>query len=97
MPGQCGDVATALAQRRDSQLDDVQAVVEVLAKASGLYLVFQVLVGGTKNPHVDGFFLLAAYRAHGFFLQGSQQFYLHGQGQVGDLIKKQGAAVGGQK
>lgn len=89
------DVLAAFAQRRYAQLDDVEAVVEVLAEAPGADFGGEVLVGGAEDAHVDGDLLLAADRAHGLFLDRPEQFDLHGHRQVGDFVEEQGAAAGG--
>ncbi|MNE96674.1 hypothetical protein D3C80_1949000 [compost metagenome] len=68
MVGQQLDVFTAFAQRWDAQFDDVQPVIQILAKASGGDFAVQVLVGGAEDAHIDHFFLLAANGAHGLFL-----------------------------
>ncbi|MNY01923.1 hypothetical protein D3C86_1344720 [compost metagenome] len=51
-------------------------------------------MGGAEDAHIDHQLLLAADRAHGFFLNRAQQLDLHRQGQVGDFVEKQGATIG---
>src|SRR6266404_1652370 len=41
-----GDVLAPLGERRDGELDDAQAIVEVLAEAAGAHGALEVLVGG---------------------------------------------------
>ena len=50
--GQQGHVAPALAQRRQLDGNDVEAVEEVFAEASGLHLGFEIPVGGCHHAHV---------------------------------------------
>jgi hypothetical protein len=49
-------------------------------------------VGCGQHPHINWNFALLADRPHGLFLNHAQQFDLHVQGQIGDLVEKQGAA-----
>ena len=51
-------------------------------------------MGGGNNAYIHRFFTGAADHAYFFLLDRTQQFYLHGQWQVCDLIEKQRAAVG---
>ena len=90
---QSGQVFPALTQRWNDDFDDVQAVIQILAKSARLHVGGEVAVGGTHNPHVHRFFLGGAQRAHAAFLDGPQQFRLHGQGQVPDLIQEKGASA----
>jgi hypothetical protein len=54
------DVVDALAQRRQPQRNDVQAVVEIFAEAAVGDALAQVGVGGGDDAHVDLDDLLAA-------------------------------------
>src|SRR5690554_703725 len=92
--GQQGDVVASVPQRWYRQFDYVNAVEQILAEAAFLHQLRQVFVGGAEDADVYGDFLGVAYRAYGFFLDGPQQFYLHGQGQVGDFVQEKSAAVG---
>src|SRR5690554_5255271 len=92
--GQQGDVVAPVPQWWHRQFDHVDAVEQILAEAAFLYQFRQVFVGGAEDADVYGDFLAVADRAHGLFLDGPQQFYLHGQGQVGHFVQKQSAAVG---
>ena len=50
----------ALAQWWYAHVYDVEAVVQVLAKAASLHHVGEVFVGGADDAHVDGGFLCCA-------------------------------------
>jgi hypothetical protein len=92
--GQQRDVALALPQRRQAHRDDVEAIVEVLAKQPLLDALAQVHVGGGHHPHVH---LDRAGAAEPFdlaFLQRAQELGLHGQRQVAHLVEEEGAAIG---
>src|SRR5207253_703025 len=62
------DVLAALAQRRHGELDDVDAIEEVLAEAPGGDQLGELLVRGADDAHVDRFFLGGADVAHALFL-----------------------------
>src|SRR5262249_35700556 len=75
--------------------DDVDAIVEVLAKAAFLYQVFQVIVRGTNQTKVDFLGRAAADPLHGPFLQDAKQFALQRWVQRGDFVKEKRAALRG--
>ena len=92
--GQRQDVLGAVAQRRQVDVDDVQPVEQVLAEAAVRQALFQILVGGGDDAHVD---LLAARRPQRpdlALLQDAQQLGLQRGRQLADLVEEQGAAVG---
>ena len=51
-------------------------------------------MGGAQQADVNCLLLAAAHRAHRLFLYCPQQFDLHRQRQIGDLIQEQGATIG---
>ena len=55
--------------------------------------LFQIRVGGEEEPQIEGDVPLGAHRAHALVLQNPQQSRLNLIGHLGDLIKKQRAAV----
>ena len=95
LPGQEGDILDALPQARHRQLNDIEPIVQVLPEMPARHEFVQVLVGRAQDAHIHLDFSLDADRADGFFLNRAQQFHLHGQRQVTDLVEKQRAAVGG--
>ncbi len=88
-------VATALAQRRQFERDDVQSVIEVFTELAGLGQGFQVAVGGRDQAHID---LLRLHRANPTnltFLQHPEQPSLSLERQFADFVEEQRSAVGG--
>ncbi len=89
------DVLAALAQRRHGQVDDVQAVEQVLAERALGDHVAQVAVRRGDDADVD-----ASHRAVGADLlqlagfQEPQQQALHAQRHLADFVEEDGAAVG---
>ena len=47
------DVLAPLAQRGQVDREDVQPVIEIPAKAAGVYVVFEVGIGGGEHAYVD--------------------------------------------
>ena len=73
---------------------DVEPIVQVLAEAALADQLFQVLVRGRDDAHVDLHRLAGADALEGHFLQDAQQLGLHFQADVADLVEEQRAAVG---
>ena len=88
------DVLAALAQRRQLDVDDREAEVEVLAEVARLDLLHQVAVGGGDHPHVDLDDVVAADAPHLAVLQHAQELGLQVQPQLAELVEEDGAAVG---
>ncbi len=95
--GKQGNIAAPVAQCRHRELDDIEPIIEVIAEIALLDLGLERFVAGRQNTRVDARLFAAADRAHGLFLDDAQQLDLHRQRQVGDLVEKQGASVGGLK
>ncbi len=87
---QRGNVALALAQRRQRHRHHVEPVVEVLAEAPGLHLGGQVAVGGRHQAHVDLQRLGAAHALELAVLQHPQQLDLQRGGDLADLVEEAG-------
>ena len=74
---QQGDVVEPVAQGRQVDGDDVQAVVQVLAEAAAASIsLLQVPVGGRDDAHVDVPHLVLAHAAELPLLQDAQQLGL---------------------
>ena len=84
----------ALAKRLDGEPHDVEAEIQVLAKAALADHGGQVAMCGGDDPQIDGNRLDAADRYDGTLLNAAQQFGLNGQRQLADFIEKQRAAIG---
>ena len=95
MPSELRDVVGVLAQRWDRQLDDVDAVEQVLAEGPVGDQLREILVGGAEDAHVDTLFAFAADRAHRLLLDRAQQLDLQQQRQLADLVEQQRATVCG--
>ena len=51
-------------------------------------------MGGADDTDIDESFASITDAAHSFFLNGAQEFDLHGKRQVGNFVEEQCAAVG---
>ena len=92
--GQKRNVFRALAQRRQSQREDVQSVIEVAAEPSGAHVFHQVAIGGGDDPDVNVNRIAAAEPLEFALLQYAQQHHLQLRRQLSDLVQKERAAVG---
>jgi hypothetical protein len=92
--GEAGDLLAPVAQRRNQDVDDVQPIEEVLAKAAGRDFAPEVAVGGADRSHVDPDVVVAADPGELTILQDMQELGLQGGMQLADLVEEDGAAVG---
>ncbi len=83
------DVTGSLAQGRPAQWKDVETVVEIFAKQTILYRLFEIPVAGGDDPHIQRDHLAAAEPLHLFLLQHPQQLGLQPQIHLGDLVEQQ--------
>src|SRR5213082_2007356 len=88
------DVLAALLQRRERDVEDVEAEVEILAEAPRLDLLLQVPVGSADHPHVDGDLALASEPAQPLLLEDPEELRLQLDGDLPDLVEEERAAVG---
>ena len=62
------DVVTSFAQRGYAQLDDIDAVIKVLAELALCHQIGEALVRRREYAHVNSFFARLADGAHGLLL-----------------------------
>src|SRR3954462_13089715 len=75
------------------QLDDLEAVVEVLPEVAARDAVGEIAVGGGHDAYVDAPALVLADAANLALLQRPQQLDLHTRGDLADFVEQQRAAV----
>src|SRR5262249_25235137 len=95
VPSEEGNLFRSLAQGRHDDLDHVQPIVEVVAKAAGRHGLFQVLVGGGQDPHIDLDGGAASQAGELAVLEDMQELALEGRMQIADLVEEDRAVVGG--
>ncbi len=79
-------VLATLAQRRDAQGGDIQAVIEVSAEAALVGGLAQILLGRGDHPDVQRDRLVATESLDDPLLQHAQQLYLDIQAHALDLV-----------
>ena len=84
----------AIAQRRNDDRKDREAVVEILAERLRLDHRRQIAMRGRDDADVDAHRPLAADAHDLAVLDDAQQPHLRGQRQLADLVEEQRAAVG---
>jgi len=77
------------------QLDDRQAVVQILPKFPRLDTGSQILVRSADDANVDRVLRGRPDFAHSLLLDRAKQLDLHRERQVGDFVQEQGAGAGG--
>ena len=89
------DVLRPLAQGRDADGEDVEAVEEVGAERVLADHVLQVAIGRGHDPDVHGDFTVFAEGEDAALLQHAQQLSLEVQVEVADLVEEEHAAARG--
>ncbi len=87
------DVAPSQAERRHLDLDDVEAVIEVLPEASGRDVGREVAVRRRDEAHVYLNGLVSADPLERPFLEDAQKLHLGSDRNLADLVEKQRPAV----
>ena len=88
------DVIATLFKRRNRQCGNIQAVVQIGAKAAFIGGLTQVFFACGDNADIQHNQLIAAHPLDGTFLQQAQQFDLHLERHAFDFIQEHRAAVG---
>ncbi len=94
VPHQKRNVLAPIAQRRQLDLDALEPVVEIVAKATLGHQRLQIAVRGGHQPHVDRNRGLSADAEDLSLLQGTQELHLNGLAEIADLVEKEGAGGG---
>ena len=91
---QRGDVLLAVAQRRNEEGDDVEPVEEVFAEVAAGDLLFEVLVGGGDDAHIDVDGMGGADREEALFVEGAEDLGLGLEAHVANLVEEERPTVG---
>ena len=94
MGDELGKIFEAVAQGREDQGKNVDAVEEVAAEFVVFDAVFEVAVGGNDDAdvHFDG---LVATDAFDFaFFEDAEKLGLHGDRHIADFVEEEGSALG---
>ena len=87
-------VVAAIAQRRQEQVHDVEAVVEILAEAARADLVLEDAVRRGDDADVDLLGLAVADAVDDALLQRAEELHLEVQRELADLVEEERALVG---
>src|ERR1022692_4347117 len=88
------NVLAAFAQRRHAKGNDVEAVIEILAKVMRGDIGVEVAIGRGDYSRIDVNRALAADALEVLILQEAQKLGLQGRRQVGNLVEENAPAVG---
>src|ERR1700730_6321834 len=89
-----GNIFAAIAQRRQLQVNDIQAVIKIFAEAAFADQGEEFHVGSGDDAYVD-LDLLGATEAHEFaLLNYAEELGLRFRANGGDFVKKDGALIG---
>ncbi len=91
------NIVAALAQRRQPQGYQINAVVEVLAECAIGYHLFEPRIGGTNNAHIGVARPAVAERFERALLKHTQQLHLRRLVQIANLVEENRAALGSLK
>ena len=97
MASQQRDIFPPLTQRRNFNRHHVQAIVEILAKTSGIHLCGKIAMSRRNQPDINRDGLVAADTLNFALLNRTQQTNLHHRRDIANFIEKQRAAIGNFK
>ena len=83
-----GNVFPPLSQRRQHQRENIDAVKQILSKLTVFDECGQIPMRGHQHAHIDAHRLFAAYALDFAFFKHAQEFGLHVQRHVANLVKK---------
>src|SRR2546422_8978640 len=88
------NVLAALAQGRHIDRQDIDAIVEVVAKASIANHGAQIAIRGRNDANIYRDLVSSAHAANSPFLQSAQKLCLHTDVKLGNLVEKERATIG---
>src|SRR5687768_16248854 len=93
--GETAQVFRPVSQWRDYELDDVEAIEEILSEPSFFHILREVAVRRRDHPRVELPLAILADAPDLVFLQSTEELHLEGQRHFSDLVEEQRALVGG--
>src|SRR5215472_9578108 len=87
-----GNVFLPVSERCRFDGKDIQSVIQVASETAGRDLVLQVPVSRCNDPDISAPRSILAHSFVGFLLQDTQQFALHFQRDLTDLVQEQSSA-----
>ena len=92
--GQQGHILPPLPQRWDLQREHVEPIIQIHTKFSALGHGHQIPVSGSDHPNIHGDLFGSAYPAELPLLEHAQQLRLEVEGELANLVQKDGSSVG---
>src|SRR6202007_1458336 len=89
-----GNVFPALAEGREENGEDVEAVIKVAAEFFFGDELGKVRIGGGDDAHIDANGAIAAEALEFLFLENAEQFGLEFEREIADFVEEDRAAVG---
>src|SRR5690348_10241014 len=89
------NIFLAVAQWRQTEVDDVETVEQVPAEGAFLYFFGQIAIGGGDDPEIGTSLNEGTDRAELLLLQNAEQLSLQIERKLADFIEEGRAAVGG--
>src|SRR5664279_4412138 len=87
-PGEPQNIVATFAQRGQSQMNDVDAIVQIAAKATLLHESLQIAIGCADQTKANGNTLFAAHTHDLPLLDCTQQLRLHSRRHLANLVKE---------
>jgi len=94
MTGENRNVGGAVAQRRDEERNDVEAIEKILAETAVQNFLFEIFVGGGNDANIDADGLIGADRLEALLFEDAKNFGLGAKTHIADFIEEKCAAVG---
>ena len=88
------DVFLAVAEGRNEEGDDIEAIEEVFAEVAVGDFFFEIFIGGGDDADVDVDGVGGADGEEALFVEGAEDLGLGFEAHVADLVEEEGAAVG---
>jgi len=87
------DIVLAFAQGGEVDGDDVEAIEQVLAEASGFHFFFKVSVAGGDKAHIHACGFNTSDALKRALLEGAQEFHLHFHGYFRNFVQEEGSSL----
>src|SRR5690242_1110925 len=94
MADEFGEVVQPLAERRQNEGKDVNAMKEVATEGILLDEIFQIAMSGDEDADIHLRGLIASDALDLSFFEGAKQLGLHGKRHIADFVEEEGAAIG---
>src|SRR5271168_2575065 len=91
--GERKDVLGSLAERRQSECDHVEAIVEIFAETSGRDFTLEISIGRDDDANINSERAIAPVSLKASVLNETKKFYLQRRRQLGNFVEQHRTAV----